>query len=115
MTKSTKNSILRLSHFSIALLLASFLAGCVSRPKLDADRASVCVSETFAFAELRRSVKNPVQVHFEGEDEDFIVIGVFENASDVDHRLGTFRVDRDRRIWRQDLVTAEWRLIGICD
>ena len=99
----------------ILMMVALPLAGCISRPKLDADRASICVSETFAFAELRRGVTKPLQVFVEAEDEDFIVIGVFDDAADVDYRLGTFRVGRDRRIWRQDRITADWRLIGMCD
>ncbi len=110
-----RHEFARGARLCIAVVFAMSHAGCLSRPKLDADRAGLCVSETFAFAELRRGVKAPLEVHVESEDEDFIVIGVFESAPGVPRRLGTFRVSRDRNIWRQDLVTADWRLIGICD
>jgi hypothetical protein len=97
------------------VIMAMVLTGCISRPKLDAERSRVCVSETFAFAELTRGVTNPVAVVLERQDKEFFEIGVFENAPGVYHRLGAFRVGRDRRIWRMDLETADWRLIGLCD
>ncbi len=73
------------------------------------------MSETFAFVEATRGITNPVRILVDGEDKDFILVAVIEEAPDVSRRLGTFRVGRDRRIWRQDLVSNDWRLIGICD
>lgn len=117
MNRNVKGAVFvqSLSFFSINLFIASAFTGCISRPKLDADRASICVSETFAFAEATRGVANPIRTVVEGKNKDFIEVAVFEISFDSFHRLGTFRVGRDRRIWRQDRITADWRLIGMCD
>ena len=97
------------------LTVALSMSGCIGRPKLDAERAQNCVRQTFAYAEISRDAGAPTVSVFEGEDKEFIDIGVFEGSPDAYRRLALFKVGRDRRIWRVDSITGDLRLIGMCD
>lgn len=106
-------------HLSGPLLLlavAMMAPGCVSRPKLDGERARICVSSTFAYAEISRGVDDDeIELLVEAEDAEFITVGVFEQSAGGVKRLGRFQVGRDRRIWQLDSTTGELQLIGLCD
>ena len=64
---------------------------------------------------MMRGVQNPIRHLLENQTEDYLEWGVFENASEDYHRLGSFRVMRNRTILQHDIVSDEWKVIGICD